>query len=289
MTNQPAVFANPEGSPHLGPYRRATKEEAASGSLNRPIRVYADGIYDLFHPGHARQFQQCKNLFPNVYLIVGCCNDKLTHAHKGKTVNTEWERYEALSHCRYVDEIIKDAPWSHSEEFLEKHRIDFVAHDEAPYGDASGTSSNANDLYQPLREKGMFCATQRTEGVSTSDLITRIIKNYDMYVRRQLKRGISAEDLKLSKVKAASVKTAIKYDQIKTNIKEKTSELKEDILSFWTTRSHVFVERFLSIYQNRIANNSHNGNDSGHSDTSISHDNDNDDDDQVQSPVRSET
>ena len=43
------------------------------------------------------------------------------------------ERYEALTHCRYVDEVVVDAPWTLDMEFLEKHKIDFVAHDEAPY------------------------------------------------------------------------------------------------------------------------------------------------------------
>ena len=35
----------------------------------------------------------------------------------------EDERYEALRHCRYVDEIVRDAPWILDPEFLEKHKV----------------------------------------------------------------------------------------------------------------------------------------------------------------------
>ena len=31
-------------------------------------------------------------------------------------------RYESLRHCKWVDEVVRDAPWVISQEFLEKVR-----------------------------------------------------------------------------------------------------------------------------------------------------------------------
>jgi len=47
----------------------------------------------------------------------------MTHKNKGKTVMNEDERYDGVRHCRYVDEVVKDAPWVLDNEFLEKHKV----------------------------------------------------------------------------------------------------------------------------------------------------------------------
>ena len=35
------------------------------------IRIYVDGVFDLFHFGHIRYILQAKNMFPNTYIIAG--------------------------------------------------------------------------------------------------------------------------------------------------------------------------------------------------------------------------
>lgn len=49
----------------------------------------------------------------------------MTHAMKGKTVMTDDERYEAVRHCRYVDEVLKDAPWEIDDQFLIDNKVIF--------------------------------------------------------------------------------------------------------------------------------------------------------------------
>lgn len=134
----------------------------------RAVRIYADGVFDLFHIGHMRQLQQAKTAFDEVHLIVGVTGNNETHKRKGLTVLSATERAESVRHCKWVDEVIEDCPWIVTAEFLEKHNIDYVAHDDLPYGADEG-----DDIYGPIKEKGMFLVTQRTEGLSTTGIITK--------------------------------------------------------------------------------------------------------------------
>ncbi|ONK58934.1 uncharacterized protein A4U43_C08F1240 [Asparagus officinalis] len=188
-----------------------------TGVKDRPVRVYADGIYDLFHFGHARALEQAKKLFPNTYLLVGCCNDETTHMYKGKTVMTEAERYESLRHCKWVDEVIPDAPWVLNQEFIDNHKIDYVAHDALPYADASGAG---NDVYEFVKAIGKFKETKRTTGVSTSDIIMRILKDYNEYVMRNLNRGYSRKDLGVSYVKEKQLRVNMGITKLREKVKE---------------------------------------------------------------------
>lgn len=158
----------------------------------------------------------------------------------------EIERYEAVRHCRYVDEIVQDAPWEVDEEYLTKHKIDFIAHDDIPYG-----SDDCNDVYAKWKAKGMFVATERTEGVSTSDIVARIVRDYDIYVRRNLARGYSAKDLNISYLNEKKIRLQNKMHELKDKGKkviDNLGEKKDDLISKWEEKSRDFIESFLLLF-----------------------------------------
>lgn len=223
---------------------------------DRPVRVYADGIYDLFHFGHARSLEQAKKLFPNTYLLVGCCSDEMTRKYKGKTVMTEEERYESLRHCKWVDEVIPDAPWVLNQEFLDTHHIDYVAHDALPYADASGAGK---DVYEFVKAVGRFKETKRTNGISTSDMIMRIVKDYNQYVMRNLDRGYSRKELGVSYVKEKRLRVNMRLLQLQEKVKEHQEKVGEKIQTVaktagmhrneWIENADRWVAGFLQMFE----------------------------------------
>lgn len=241
--------------PHPSPHPSDGEENPFP---DRPVRVYADGIYDLFHFGHARSLEQAKKSFPNTYLLVGCCSDAITHKYKGKTVMTDTERYESLRHCKWVDEVIPDAPWVITQDFLDKHRIDFVAHDALPYADASGAGK---DVYEFVKTAGKFKETKRTDGISTSDIIMRIVKDYNEYVMRNLARGYSRKELGVSYVKEKQLRVNMGITKLRQKVKEQQERVGQKLNtvaktagmhhSEWVENADRWVSGFLEKFEEK--------------------------------------
>lgn len=122
----------------------------------------------------------------------------------------QFERTEIIKHCKWVDEVICPCPWVLTVEFLREKGIHYVAHDDLPYG-----SVGQQDIYYEVKKNLMFRATQRTEGISTSDIILRIIKDYDMYIERSLQRGYNRKDIGISTIKAFRVKLKSRINKFK--------------------------------------------------------------------------
>jgi choline-phosphate cytidylyltransferase len=86
---------------------------------------------------------------------------------------------------KYVDEVFPHAPWILTEEFLVKNNIDFVCHDDIPY-----VTAGIDDAYAICKRLGKFKATERTKGISTTDVVAKILRNKEMYYVRNLRRGV---------------------------------------------------------------------------------------------------
>lgn len=243
--------------------------------LDEKVNLYCDGVFDLFHYGHMRMLRQAKNLFPNVNLVVGVSGEQETIDKKGVTVMTESERVESVSHCRYVDSIVHPCPWVIDETFLEKQNLDYVVHDDAPYAGEEG------DIYQPLRDRSQFIASQRTAGISTSSLIKNLLRQYDNFVRRNLKRGIKPEEMNISVFKAnfllfseridnlfksPAVSVFIKKfkkvnkdfrkfrNQVNSVLKEDVDVLRSEVLEnrdYWIRIGGLLKEKFKNVFEKK--------------------------------------
>jgi len=89
-------------------------KRAQSNKSGRVYRVYCDGIFDLFHVGHMKMLEQAKKILgppEKTFLLVGVCDDEMTLKYKGRTVMDHSTRCESARHCKWVDQVVPEAPW----------------------------------------------------------------------------------------------------------------------------------------------------------------------------------
>lgn len=75
-----------------------------------------------------------------------------------------------VSSVKWVDEVIKDAPYAINEEFMNKlfteYDIDYIIH-----GDDPCLLPDGSDAYGHAKAAGRYKQIKRTEGVSSTDIV----------------------------------------------------------------------------------------------------------------------
>ncbi|CAB4687311.1 MAG: adenylyltransferase/cytidyltransferase family protein [Actinobacteria bacterium] len=129
-------------------------------------RVYVDMVGDLFHAGHVELLRAARR--HGAWLMVGVLSDETAASYKRRPIMTLAERVAVIEACRYVDEVVADAPLRLSAGFLEEHAITAVVH-----GDDL-SDETAETVYGAAVAAGILVRVPRTPGLSTTEIIDRV-------------------------------------------------------------------------------------------------------------------
>ncbi len=129
------------------------------------IRVYADMVADLFHYGHVEFLKTAREL--GDYLVVGIHADDIIEDYKRRPILTMDERVASVAGCRYVDDVLPNAPLSPDRAWIEEHEISLVVH-----GD-DFTPEQLDRFYRVPIEMGIYRTVPYTPGISTTEIIRR--------------------------------------------------------------------------------------------------------------------
>ncbi|KAI9116706.1 hypothetical protein K1719_012364 [Acacia pycnantha] len=107
-----------------------------------------DGCFDMMHYGHCNALRQARALGDQ--LVVGVVSDAEIIANKGPPVTPLEERLIMVNAVKWVDEVITDAPYAITEEFMKKlfdaNKIDYIIHGDDPCSQFNhGHSHNVED------------------------------------------------------------------------------------------------------------------------------------------------
>lgn len=137
----------------------------------KEIRLWVDGAFDMMHYGHMNAFRQARAL--GTYLIAGVNSSETITVCKGAPVCSDKERVDTVRGCRWVDEVVAGVPYVIDDELLldivEKYKIDYVVHGDDP------CIVNGKNAYEAAIKMGKYLTIPRTEGVSTTDIVGRML------------------------------------------------------------------------------------------------------------------
>ena len=90
--------------------------------------------------------------------------------NKGPPVFNEHERYKMVRGIKWVDEVVEGAPYVTQLEVLDEYGCEFCVH-----GDDITSTADGHDTYEIVKNAGRYKECRRTEGVSTTNLVGRML------------------------------------------------------------------------------------------------------------------
>ena len=157
--------------------------------------------------------------------------------HKGPPVFNEQERYKMVRAIKWVDEVVEGAPYVTTLETLEKYEADFCVH-----GNDITVDANGQDTYRFVKEAGKYKECERTAGVSTTDLVGRML----LLTKQHHQHDNDSEFLKYEENRNAP-RNGKKSYQTNNNSNNNTTS-NNTVRSPWTTISQ-FLPSTKKIFQ----------------------------------------
>lgn len=156
----------------------------------KPVRIYMDGVFDIIHSGHFNAIRQSKKL--GDILVVGVNSDADVEKAKGPTLMNQKERAALVRECKWADEVVEDTPYTPTIELMDQLNCDYCAH-----GDDMPLNENGDDCYAKIKKAGRMRVFKRTEGISTTDIIGKLlmVTKDNVKARSNSKEMIKATDL----------------------------------------------------------------------------------------------
>jgi len=88
--------------------------------------VYTGGTFDLFHSGHARLLERCKEVAGDGDLVVSVNPDAFCSQYKEPPICSLAERMEVVSSCKWVDKVIVNSGGADSKPAIIEAKADLV-------------------------------------------------------------------------------------------------------------------------------------------------------------------
>jgi ethanolamine-phosphate cytidylyltransferase len=149
--------------------------------------VYMDGAWDMFHAAHIETLRTARSM--GDYLLVGVQGDLVVNRRRGSNlpIMNLYERVLSVLGCKFVDDVLIDAPDELDEQMIKSLGITVVVHG------TQWQDEHDRESYKVPRALGIFKEISSVSQLTVNEIRGRILQNEKEY-RAKFAKKKKAED-----------------------------------------------------------------------------------------------